>query len=56
MPKKIHIQSKHIISAYLLGILSMLLLLLPMWYLSKKNPNVGDVIDNVWCKNLETSR
>ena len=55
MVNKIHIQSKHIISAYLLGILSMLLILLPMWYLSKKNNSIGNIVDEVWCRNIQTT-
>lgn len=53
--KLVNIHSKHIISAYLLGILSILLVLLPLWYLSKRTSSVGNFVSDIWCHNIEST-
>jgi hypothetical protein len=40
------------IVAYLLGIITVLIIFLPFWYIAKGNQKVKKVYNDVFCKNI----
>ena len=38
--------------AYFLGILTILVIIVPFWYLAKVNKRIEPVYKNVFCKNI----
>lgn len=44
-----------IIIAYLLGILTVLIIIVPMWYMSKQDANIGSIVHDIFCTNVKLS-
>jgi len=44
-----------IIIAYLLGILTVLIIIIPMWYMSKQDSNIGTIVNDIFCHNIKIS-
>ena len=41
--------------AYFLGILTVLIILIPFWYVAKSNTKIKQVYKDVFCNSIETS-
>lgn len=44
------------IAAFFLGILLVLVILVPFWYIATVNSNVGSVYKSIFCNNIDTSQ